>query len=281
MPTPFPFVANSVLTAAQLNSISELPTRTLTGSGAAVAADAYSRVILNGTSITYTINTSTFSAGQVVELYNANSTAATIAAGAGVTLNGAAGLTLAQYQTAELYAVSATSFVLWKSDVTQTAAALTLVKTQTIGSAVSSVAVTNVFSSTYDNYLILLTGGTGSAAAGLNMTLGATATGYYFGGANSAYGSASVASSRGSNATSWPFGGSSSLGMVGMATLLGPNLAARTFINNQYGFPDTNDSGNYASGFLNNAIQYTDFTLTPGSGTITGGTIRVYGYANS
>lgn len=116
MPTPFPFVANSVLTAAQLNSISELPTRTLTGSGAAVAADSYSRVILNGTSITYTINTSTFSAGQLVELYNANSTAATIAAGAGVTLNGAAGFTLAQYQTAELYAVSATSFILWKSD---------------------------------------------------------------------------------------------------------------------------------------------------------------------
>lgn len=158
---------------------------------------------------------------------------------------------------------------------------LVLIKSQTIGSAVSSVAVTGVFSSTYDNYLILLTGGTGSTAAGLNMTLGATATGYYFGGANSAYGSASVASSRGSNATSWPFGGSSSLGMVGAATLLGPNLAARTFINTQYGFPDTGDSGNYASGFLNNATQYTDFTLTPGSGTITGGTIRVYGYANS
>lgn len=120
MPTPFPFVAGQVLTAAQLNSISELPTRTLTGSGAAVAADAYSRVILNGTSITYTINTSTFTAAQVVEIYNANSTTATIAAGAGITLNGAAGLTLAQYQTAELYAVSATSFILWKSDVSVT-----------------------------------------------------------------------------------------------------------------------------------------------------------------
>lgn len=116
MPTPFPFVSGAVLTAANLNSISELPTRTLTSSGAAVAADAYSRVILNGTSITYTINTSTFAAGQVVELYNANLTLATIAAGAGITLNGAAGLTLAQYQTAELYAISATSFVLWKSD---------------------------------------------------------------------------------------------------------------------------------------------------------------------
>lgn len=128
MPTPFPFVAGSVLQASQLNSISELPTRTLTGSGAAVAADAYSRVILNGTSITYTINTSTFTAGQVVEIYNANSTTATIAAGAGTTLNGAGGLTLAQYQTAELYAVSATAFVLWKSDVSVTAPAVVQVK---------------------------------------------------------------------------------------------------------------------------------------------------------
>lgn len=116
MPTPFPFVSGAVLTAANLNSITELPTRTLTSSGAAVAADAYSRVILNGTSITYTVNTSTFTAAQVVEIYNANSTTATIAAGAGITLNGAAGLTLAQYQTAQLYAVSATSFILWKSD---------------------------------------------------------------------------------------------------------------------------------------------------------------------
>lgn len=115
MPTPFPFVSGATLLASQLNSITELPTRTLTANGTAVAADAYSRVILDGSSITYTINTSTLTAGQVVELYNANSTTATIAAGAGVTLNGAAALTLAQYQTAELYAISATSFVLWKS----------------------------------------------------------------------------------------------------------------------------------------------------------------------
>lgn len=116
MATPFPFTAGQILTAAQMNSITELPTRTLTASGAAVAADAYSRVILNGTSITFTINTSTFAAGQVVEIYNAASTVATIAAGAGVTLNGADSLLLRQYQTAELYAVSATSFILWKSD---------------------------------------------------------------------------------------------------------------------------------------------------------------------
>jgi hypothetical protein len=31
-------------------------------------------------------------------------------------------------------------------------------------------------------------------------------------------------------------------------------------------------------GYLDNTTSYTDFTLTPSSGTLTGGTIRVYGY---
>jgi hypothetical protein len=34
-------------------------------------------------------------------------------------------------------------------------------------------------------------------------------------------------------------------------------------------------------GFLNNTTSYTAFTFTPSSGTLTGGTIRVYGYRNS
>jgi hypothetical protein len=31
-------------------------------------------------------------------------------------------------------------------------------------------------------------------------------------------------------------------------------------------------------GFLNNTTSYTSFKLTPGDGTLTGGTIYVYGY---
>lgn len=176
MPTPFPFVSGAVLTAANLNSISELPTRTLTGSGAAVAADSYSRVILNGSSITYTINTGTFTAGQVVELYNANSTTATIAAGAGVTLNGAAGLTLAQYQTAELYAVSATSFVLWKSDVTVTSGPFVYI-TQGTFSAVASVSMpAGTFTSTYKHYKVLLNVTSSSAMQALSVRVNSAGT---------------------------------------------------------------------------------------------------------
>jgi len=58
------------------------------------------------------------------------------------------------------------------------AVGLWLVKTQTIGTSVSSVQVTSAFSANYDNYLIILAGGSGTQA-GLRMTLGATTTGYY------------------------------------------------------------------------------------------------------
>ena len=165
MTTPFPFVAGQVLTAAQLNSISELPTRTLTATGNAVAADRYSRVILNGSSISYTVNSATFDVGEVVHLYNINSTAATIAAGTGgVTINAAAGLTLAQYQAATLYAVSSTSFVLWKSDSPATTSGLAVVKSETSFSASSSVTADNVFSSTYTNYMMTITATTSTTA---------------------------------------------------------------------------------------------------------------------
>lgn len=282
MPTPFPFVSGAVLTASNLNSISELPTRTLTGSGAAVAADSYSRVILNGTSITYTVNTSTFTAGQVVELYNANSTAATIAAGAGVTLNGAAGLTLAQYQTAELYAISATSFVLWKSDVTVSAGGLVFVTSQTIGSAVSSVTVSSAFSSTYDNYRIIVSGGTGSTNANLAMTLGATATGYYGYGTFGAYNTGTPSGTNNNNDTAWgSAAGMSANSLHGVIDLTDPFNTKRTHITVNRADSLTTGNSRVYGGFLDNATSYTAFTLTTSTGTMTGGTVRVYGYANS
>lgn len=116
-------LASNAVTTAKINAaavtgpkLANFDSSTKTGNYTFVAADRNTDVVGNGSSITFTVNTGTFSAGDVVRIQNVNSTVLTIAAGAGVTLNGAAGLTLAQYQTAELYAISATSFVLWKSD---------------------------------------------------------------------------------------------------------------------------------------------------------------------
>jgi hypothetical protein len=66
--------------------------------------------------------------------------------------------------------------------------------------------------------------------------------------------------------------------MNGEIELFSPYLAKRTHYNGQYVLTINNGNAVVSGGFLDNATQYTDFTLTPASGTITGGTIYVYGY---
>lgn len=284
MATPFPFQSGATLLASQLNSITELPTRTLSANGTAVAADAYSRVILDGSSITYTINTSTFAAGQVVELYNANSTAATIAAGAGVTLNGAAGLTLAQYQTAELYAVSATSFVLWKSDSPAATSGLTYITGANFTGS-SSVTVDNCFTSTYADYEVFLRY-TSSADSNLQMRLRAggssnSTTNYN---TNEFRASASVSSSNATGQTSFfvAYAGQTNLS-GGRLTLLNPQVAAQTislpyFRSNSGG--STAFYASLAASSFTAATQFDGIEFYPTTGTLTG-SYKIYGYSNS
>jgi hypothetical protein len=58
---------------------------------------------------------------------------------------------------------------------------LTLIKTQTIGSAVPSVVVSDAFSDDYENYKITITGGVGSTDSTFSLALGSQTTGYYAG----------------------------------------------------------------------------------------------------
>jgi hypothetical protein len=162
------------------------------------------------------------------------------------------------------------------------ASGLTLVKTQTIGTAVSSVTVTSAFSSTYDNYLITVSGGVASATGALNLTLGSTATGYYgfeiYGGwgANTVFGVGS------SNATSFvDAGGCTTDTLHSHITLFNPNAAKRTTIQANWINANTSSFAGWKNGYLDDSTQYTAFTLTSSSPTLTGGTIRVYGYQNS
>lgn len=159
---------------------------------------------------------------------------------------------------------------------------LTLVKTQTIGSAVSSVTVTDAFSATYDNYKIMISGGVGSTDEKLALQLGASATGYYAGVGTINYSGATAANASDNNATSWTRAGRTGpLALTLNIDLINPFLAARTLIFGQYLTPDTGAGSGFISGFHNVATSYSAFTLTPAAGTLTGGTIRVYGYQNS
>ena len=160
---------------------------------------------------------------------------------------------------------------------------LRLIKSQTIGSGVSSVSVTGAFSSTYENYFITVTGTIASVGGGVCIfsfeDSGGTAltTGNY----NS---TSYIVMGTGSSvlAASSANGGGLECGSL-QATYLN-SFGFNIYAPNTTGYKrSTYISGdsNYhraGSGYCNNATQFTRFRLLNGSGgTLTGGTIRVYG----
>lgn len=159
---------------------------------------------------------------------------------------------------------------------------LVLITTATIGTAVSSVTVNNAFSSTYDNYKVMISGGSAAANTQLILQLGSTNTGYYY---------TYVVNPYGSNAST-PYGRTNySSILVGFAStntincnleIEQPNLAKNTSFHTTYNQTFTTGETWRSSGYLNNTTQYTSFTIFPENATtLTGGTIRVYGYRNS
>ena len=169
----------------------------------------------------------------------------------------------------------------WATVGPSTAGGLTLVSATTIGTTVASVTVSGAFSATYDNYFINISGGIASGTVGLKMTLGATATGYYSGGLYNTFGSATTTATNQSNTAFWNIGAAVAATLSANINLTSPNLAKVTLFNTNFMAALTGGDFNIAGGFLNDTTAYTAFTITPTSGTLTGGTIRVYGYQNS
>jgi hypothetical protein len=111
MATPFPFQANAVLTAAELNAITTLPINDQTASYVLVAGDVGKRVVMDVAGAnTVTVNTGTFGTGDMVFIMNKGAGTSTITAGAGVTINTTGSLALSQYGGGTLLALSATVF---------------------------------------------------------------------------------------------------------------------------------------------------------------------------
>ena len=190
--------------------------------------------------------------------------------------------TLAEGQFAYIEATNTTQYydgAAWQSvGVTP---GMVLVKSQVIGSAVSSVTVSDAFSATYDNYRIIVSGGASSVSPeNLSMTLGATATGYYWAQNGRTFADADN-SGGAANGSSWRAGAMSSTTLSMSLDVFQPFLADQTWFSGTKIFPTTPGSFFSVGGYLNDSTSYTAFTLTAASGTITGGTIRVYGYANS
>ena len=165
------------------------------------------------------------------------------------------------------------------------AVGLWFIKDQVIGSAVSTVTMTNAFTDDYDDYRIIVSGFTPSANAGLSFQF-VDSNGNNVTGSN--YGLAGFFQNGGSTLTgeffatngSWPVArveGSTPNSFI--FDITAPKKAEKsTSITATWG----NSGGLAAFRILKHflATGYPSFRLFPDSGTITGGTIRVYGYRN-
>ena len=174
------------------------------------------------------------------------------------------------------YPVFASGDVLNASDMN--AVGLWLVKSQTIGSGVGTVVVPNAFNSTYDAYRIVVTGGTGTTAGNsLAVQLTGATTGYYAAIIFTYYTPAGVTVATVNNGSSWEFAGSYGTdGIVLACDIINPYAAAPTFL---AGATYANHLAGGVQGKQTSNTSFTGFTLiTQGGGTLTGGTITVYGY---
>jgi hypothetical protein len=169
----------------------------------------------------------------------------------------------------------------WVYKTNAGAPALTLVKSQTIGSGVSSVTVSDVFNATYDNYLITVGGGVANTEIDLGLRLGSTTTGYYGAAVRVNWSASGSYASDNNNSFFEDLGRGTTTSLSFNCTVFAPNLAKNTIVHASWVGTITGSLGGTYNGFLNDTTAYTAFTLIASTGTLTGGTIRVYGYANS
>ena len=168
--------------------------------------------------------------------------------------------------------------VLTASDL-NASSGLVLVKSVTIGSGVSSVTVTNAFSSTFDNYRLMIRVETASTDVAINLVMGTSTTGYYY--------SAMLAEFTGvtgqtnlQNGSKWRIGAADSTGGRIACDIFSPYLATRTAVGFSSTYYDPSGYQETGGGFHNDSSQYTQFGIDSAGATMTGGDIRLYGYNN-
>jgi hypothetical protein len=190
---------------------------------------------------------------------------------------------LAEGQFAFLEDTNATQFYDGSSwNPVGVAPGLVLINTTTIGTTVASVTVSSAFSATYDNYKIIVSGGVGSTNITLRLQLGSTTTGYYLGVNRASYETGGASTEFTNNGSSFQHAGYASTGGINAnIELTDPFATSRTGFTTQFGQLATTGNSYSGTGFQNSATSFSAFTLTTSTGTLTGGTIRVYGYANS
>lgn len=158
------------------------------------------------------------------------------------------------------------------------AVGLWLVKTQTVGSGVSSVTVTSAFSADYDNYLITVAGGTSSGNTTLSFRCGTQASGYRYSYLYTSYTSSPQAVGVVPDSKIEYVGFVNTTGTNALISVSSPFLSSPTMV-----VADGGSIGNFAgrvTGLEPNNTSFSSFTLFPTTGTFSGCKIAVYGYKN-
>jgi hypothetical protein len=136
------------------------------------------------------------------------------------------------------------------------ASGLTLIKTQTIGTTVSSVTVTDAFSTTYDSYLIVINGGVASTLSNLGLQLGSTTTGYYAAGVVYNYSNAGATAANNNNAASFTRAGSANSSSIAFYNALqDPFLSKNTKVQTSFGTTQSDSQAGFFYGFLDNSTS--------------------------
>jgi hypothetical protein len=144
----------------------------------------------------------------------------------------------------------------------------------------TSTTFTSVFSSTYNNYKIVLSNMTGSGTGYIAFRFGTTSANYYYGAPIFSYAGATSQVS-GSNVSFFRFMNiASTSGGGANIEVQNPNLAVKSNAQIAAAWTGTAEYAQFTAGFLNDTTQYTSFTILAETGTLTG-TCDVYGYTLS
>lgn len=164
---------------------------------------------------------------------------------------------------------------------------LVLIRSETAGTNVSSLNMNDVFTSTFDDYLITVSGGTFNTAntqvSGYLVASGAASfTGYKNRLLYSSYTATTpLAASTTTNQKILWWGGTKANATAPVfcrLRIMGPARSAGTFMSSDaYG---TDTTGGNSTCYHSVATSYDGFRFGPETGTMTGCVVRVYGYNN-
>lgn len=228
-----------------------------------------------------------FPTGVRVLLTNKGAGTVTVAGAGGVTVNGNQ-LTIAQNRSAELYKLDVNTWVMTADASIPSDPGLAFVTANTF-SASSAVNVNNCFTSTYDNYRIVLSLDSVSTALALLMRMRVSgvdnaSANYYFNGPSTETSSATAVTTARSvgliNQFNVFFADTNGSGNVSL-DVYNPARAVRTMVTYMNIFQNATDMRTVAlGGLMSVTTAYDGFSLVPSTGTVTG-SVRVYGYRNS